>query len=54
VTQVAGKAIIEASGNMTLDRIKTVARLGVNFISVGSLTHSAPNADLSLLFEKLH
>lgn len=54
VTQVAGKAIIEASGNMTLDRVKSVAKLGVNFISVGSITHSAPNADLSLLFEKLH
>jgi nicotinate-nucleotide pyrophosphorylase (carboxylating) len=54
VTQAGGKAIIEASGNMTLDRVKSVAKLGVNFISVGSITHSAPNADLSLLFEKLH
>jgi len=54
VIQVAGKAIIEASGNMTLDRVKSVAKLGVNFISVGSITHSAPSADLSLLFEKLH
>jgi nicotinate-nucleotide pyrophosphorylase (carboxylating) len=54
VTQVGGRAIIEASGNMTLDRVKSVAKLGVNFISVGSITHSAPNADLSLLFEKLH
>jgi nicotinate-nucleotide pyrophosphorylase (carboxylating) len=41
----------EASGNMTLDRVKSVAELGVNFISVGALTHSAPSADLSLLFE---
>jgi len=40
----------EASGNMTLDRIASVAALGVTFISVGALTHSAPNADLSLLF----
>jgi nicotinate-nucleotide pyrophosphorylase (carboxylating) len=45
------RAIIEASGNMTLDRIKSVAKLGVNFISVGSLTHSAPCADISLLFK---
>lgn len=52
VKQIGKKAIIEASGNMTLDRIKSVARLGVNFISVGSITHSAPNADLSLLFER--
>jgi nicotinate-nucleotide pyrophosphorylase (carboxylating) len=41
----------EASGNMTLDRIKNVAELGVHYISVGALTHSAPNADFSLQFE---
>ncbi len=40
----------EASGNMTIERIKSVAQLGVNFISVGALTHSAPTADMSLLF----
>jgi nicotinate-nucleotide pyrophosphorylase (carboxylating) len=42
---------VEASGNMTLERIREVAALGVDFISVGALTHSAPCADLSLLFE---
>jgi nicotinate-nucleotide pyrophosphorylase (carboxylating) len=41
----------EASGNMALDRVRSVAELGVDFISVGRLTHSAPCADLSLLFE---
>jgi nicotinate-nucleotide pyrophosphorylase (carboxylating) len=41
----------EASGNMNLDRIKSVADLNVDFISVGALTHSAPNADISLLFD---
>ena len=41
----------EASGNMTLDRVKSVAALDVDFISVGALTHSAPNADISLLFD---
>lgn len=41
----------EASGNMTLDRVLSVAQLGVDFISVGALTHSAPCADLSLIFE---
>lgn len=41
----------EASGNMTLERVKEVAALGVNFISVGAITHSAPTADLSLLFD---
>jgi len=41
----------EASGNMTLGRVRSVAQLGVNFISVGALTHSAPTADISLLFD---
>ena len=41
----------EASGNMTLDRVASVAKLGVNFISVGALTHSAPSADVSLMFD---
>ncbi len=41
----------EASGNMSLDRVQAVAELGVNFISVGSITHSAPTADVSLIFE---
>lgn len=42
---------VEASGNMTLERIPEVAATGVDFISVGALTHSAPCADFSLLFE---
>lgn len=41
----------EASGNMTLDRVESVAQTGVNFISVGALTHSAPSADVSLMFD---
>lgn len=41
----------EASGNMSLSRVKSVAQLGVDFISVGALTHSAPTADVSLLFD---
>lgn len=40
----------EASGNMNIQRIGSVAELGVNYISVGALTHSAPCADISLLF----
>lgn len=40
----------EASGNMTLERVRAVAEIGVDFISVGALTHSAPSADVSLLF----
>lgn len=42
---------VEASGNMTLERIREVSETGVDYISVGALTHSAPAADLSLLFE---
>jgi nicotinate-nucleotide pyrophosphorylase (carboxylating) len=42
---------IEASGNMSLDRVNSVAALGVHFISVGALTHSAPSADVSLMFQ---
>ncbi len=41
----------EASGNMSLDRVKDVAAIGVTFISVGALTHSAPSADVSLMFQ---
>lgn len=42
---------VEASGNMTLDRMASVAATGVDFISVGALTHSAPSADISLMFQ---
>jgi nicotinate-nucleotide pyrophosphorylase (carboxylating) len=41
-------AVLEASGNMTLDRVRAVGETGVDFISVGALTHSAPALDLSL------
>jgi len=41
----------EASGNMNIDRIASVAKLGVDYISVGAITHSAPVADFSLLFQ---
>lgn len=47
-----GKAILEASGNMTLDRILDVAMTGVDIISVGSLTHSVKALDISLKFDK--
>lgn len=42
---------VEASGNMSLDRVRSVAELGVDYISVGTITHSAPVADFSLLFD---
>ncbi len=41
----------EASGNMSLDRVKAVAETGVNFISVGAITHSAPVADISFIID---
>lgn len=41
----------EASGNMSVNRVRSVAELGVDFISVGALTHSAASADVSLLFD---
>jgi nicotinate-nucleotide pyrophosphorylase (carboxylating) len=41
----------EASGNMNLSRVRSVAEIGLDYISVGALTHSAPTADVSLLFD---
>jgi nicotinate-nucleotide pyrophosphorylase (carboxylating) len=48
---IPDKIETEASGNMKVDRVKSVAELGVDFISVGAITHSAPTADVSLLFD---
>jgi nicotinate-nucleotide pyrophosphorylase (carboxylating) len=45
---IAGRAATEASGNMTLERVPEVARTGVDFISVGALTHSVRAIDFSL------
>ncbi|MBU0997389.1 MAG: carboxylating nicotinate-nucleotide diphosphorylase [Firmicutes bacterium] len=45
-----GNKKIEASGNMTLNRIKDVAQTGVDYISVGALTHSYKSLDISLKF----
>jgi nicotinate-nucleotide pyrophosphorylase (carboxylating) len=42
---------LEASGNVTLQNVRAVAETGVDLISVGALTHSAPVADLSLRME---
>jgi nicotinate-nucleotide pyrophosphorylase (carboxylating) len=48
VTLISGRAETEASGNMTLDRVAEVAKTGVDFISVGALTHSVRAIDFSL------
>jgi nicotinate-nucleotide pyrophosphorylase (carboxylating) len=50
VALVAGRAKTEASGGITLERIRAVAETGVDYISVGALTHSAPALDLALDF----
>jgi nicotinate-nucleotide pyrophosphorylase (carboxylating) len=44
----AGRIPLEASGNMSLERVHAVAETGVDYISVGALTHSAPALDLSM------
>jgi nicotinate-nucleotide pyrophosphorylase (carboxylating) len=46
-----GRAILEASGGITLERITKLAQLGVDVISVGALTHSAPAVDIGLDWE---
>jgi len=50
VAIAAGRVPLEASGNMTLDRVRAVAETGVDYISVGALTHSAKAIDISLEF----
>lgn len=54
VAQVAGRARLEASGGIGLDSLRAHAETGVDWISVGALTHSAAALDLSLLMEALH
>jgi nicotinate-nucleotide pyrophosphorylase (carboxylating) len=53
VRRVAGRAELEASGGITLQTVQAVASTGLDFISVGALTHSAPALDLSLLLEPM-
>ncbi|MBC8276031.1 MAG: carboxylating nicotinate-nucleotide diphosphorylase, partial [Chloroflexi bacterium] len=48
VRLIKGRAVIEASGGITLDKVRTVAKTGVDFVSVGALTHSAKALDISL------
>ncbi len=53
VQQVAGRASLEASGGVTLQSLRSAAETGVEWISMGALTHSAPALDLSLTLEAL-
>jgi nicotinate-nucleotide pyrophosphorylase (carboxylating) len=50
VAEIDGRAVTEASGRITLDAVRAIAETGVNWISVGALTHSAPALDLALDF----
>jgi nicotinate-nucleotide pyrophosphorylase (carboxylating) len=51
VALVQGRAITEASGGVNLQTVRAIAETGVDFISVGALTHSAPAVDIALDFE---
>lgn len=51
VELIAGRAKVEASGNMTLERLREVAATGVDFISIGALTHSVSALDISQRLE---
>jgi nicotinate-nucleotide pyrophosphorylase (carboxylating) len=53
VEHVAGRAELEASGGVTLETVRAIAGTGVDFVSVGALTHSPPSLDLSLLLEPM-
>lgn len=48
VGMARGKALLEVSGGVTLEKVRSIAECGVDFISVGALTHSAPAIDIGL------
>ena len=43
---IAGRAFVEASGNVNIERVKSIAETGVDFISIGALTHSVCALDI--------
>jgi nicotinate-nucleotide pyrophosphorylase (carboxylating) len=51
VELVGGRATLEASGGVSLDTVREIAETGVDFVSVGALTHSARSLDVSLELE---
>ena len=53
VDLISGRAITEASGGVSLEKVRDIAGSGVDLISVGALTHSAPALDLALDFEQI-
>jgi nicotinate-nucleotide pyrophosphorylase (carboxylating) len=52
VRQIAGRALVEASGGISLERVHEIANTGVDLISIGALTHSVRSIDLGLDFVK--
>ena len=52
VVMVKGRALLEASGNVTIEKVKEIANTGVDLISIGALTHSVRAADISLIIKK--
>ncbi|HPC74274.1 MAG TPA: carboxylating nicotinate-nucleotide diphosphorylase, partial [Syntrophales bacterium] len=54
VDLIAGRALVEASGNVTLERVREIAQTGVDFISTGAVTHSVAAADISLKVQSWH
>jgi nicotinate-nucleotide pyrophosphorylase (carboxylating) len=50
VATTRGRAVLEASGNVTLATVRAIAETGVDYISSGAITHSAPNLDVALDF----
>ena len=53
VAQVAGRASLEASGGVTFQALREIAQTGVEWVSMGALTHSAPALDISMILEAL-
>jgi nicotinate-nucleotide pyrophosphorylase (carboxylating) len=48
-----GRALLEASGGINLDNVREVAETGVDYISIGALTHSAPASDISMRLKSI-
>lgn len=53
ISRARGRAIVEVSGRITADRVAALAQAGVDIISAGALTHSAPAADIALDIERM-
>jgi nicotinate-nucleotide pyrophosphorylase (carboxylating) len=51
VELTSGRALLEASGGITIDNVRAIAETGVDLISIGALTHSAPALNLAVDFE---